>query len=407
MTLLVLAGISSTAVACGGSNSSTGKTNPEKTTGKTTPDDTGMTGAASTCDPNDPKIPCFKDKAEPCGDGYSSGWAGDELCLKPPTQGFQLHVGPTDYDNPDEVQPYVLPAGGFPGMGPDINWCYYLKTPNDTDVFTAEYYSHMRPGSHHYIMFGVNADVPDSTKPDSCAQRDAQVAGGANFISGATREVQNATMFGDAPEDKGLGSPIAAHSQLNMNLHFVNITDNDVLQELWVNMIEKPADEVTDVVKAMEWYGGLGMKIPPHENQTLQSPVAGCASPSDIDSVRVLGVTAHMHANTVRVSLYHQSPGAADKDLVFDDFSWSEPTVWLFNSKITNPMPDRTASKSGAPRSGIFNVTPQDKFTWECQVENKTDSTLTFSDKAYTGEMCNVFGMYSSPVATKPWACFF
>jgi hypothetical protein len=105
--------------------------------------------------------------------------------------------------------------------------------------------------------------------------------------------------------------------------------------------------------------------------------------------------------------MYHQAAGSTDKELVFDDFSWSEPTVWLFNSKLTNPTPDRTASKSGAAKSGVFTVTPQDKFSWECQVDNKTDSTLVFSDKAITGEMCNVFGMYASPVAKNPWNCYF
>jgi hypothetical protein len=373
----------------------------------------GDTTTPSACDPNDPKIPCFKDKAEPC-DGYKSDqgdgtpFPGDELCLKPPSNGFQLHVGPSedDFSDPDKLQPWILPAGGFPGQGPDTNWCYYMKTPNDEMVYSSEYYAHMRPGSHHYIMFGVKGDVPDSTIPSSCAQRNAEIGGGANFLSGATREVQNASMFGDAPEDQGLGSPVDPHQQLNMNLHFFNVTDHPVLMELWVNMIDKPADEVTNIVKAIEWLGGLGMKIPPHQSQTLQSP-SSCASPTDIPEVRILGVTAHMHANTVRVSMYHQAAGSTDKELVFDDFSWSEPTVWLFNSKLTNPTPDRTASKSGAAKSGVFTVTPQDKFSWECQVDNKTDSTLVFSDKAITGEMCNVFGMYASPVAKNPWNCYF
>jgi hypothetical protein len=408
-TLLVLAGLSSAALACSSSSGSPGKSGNPSTGKNNTPGDTMTGGMADSCDPNDPKIPCFKDKAEPCANKIHTDFPGDDLCLDPPKNGFQLHVGPSDYTNPDEVNNWVLPPGGFPGQGPDVNFCYYMKTPNDTEVYTSEYYANMRPGSQHYIMFGVNgSDVADSTKPDSCAARNSQIAGGANFLSGATREVQNATMFGDAPEDEGLGSPIEPHKQLNMNLHFVNITDQPVLEELWVNMIQIPNDEVTNIVKAIEWLGGLTMNIPPHQNQLLQSPAAACTGPSTLpDGVRILGVTAHMHANTVRVSMYHQAPGSSNKELVFDDFNWSEPTVWLFNSKLTNPMPDRNAMKSGAPISGVFNVGPQDKFTWECDVENKTDSTLTFSDKAYTGEMCNVFGMYASPKATAPWLCLF
>ena len=303
-----------------------------------------------------------------------------------------------------------MPAGGFPGQGPDVNFCYYMKSPNPTDVFTSQYYSHMRPGSHHFIMFGLaGGDNPDSTKPDSCANRDAQVAGGAIFLAGATREVQDAAMFGEAPEDKGLGSPVPANEQLNMNLHFVNIGEDPVLMEMWVNMIEKPADEVTDVVKAVEWYGGLGMNIAPGASTLLSSAGTAC-NPSGGHpqaNARLLAVTAHMHANTTRVSMYEQPAGASTKSLIFDDFDWSEPTVWRFNSVIQNPAPDRATSKAGSPKNGIFMTNPGDQFSWECLVDNQSGVTLTFSDKAYTGEMCNVFGMYSSPVAKNPWQCFF
>jgi hypothetical protein len=367
----------------------------------------GSTGKP-VCDPNDPNIPCIVGKTEPCDNFHTDYADGDKLCMKPPVNGYQLHVGPANYDDPAEVDKWILPPGGIPGGGgPDYNWCYYMKSPNDHEIYINGYVAHMRPGSHHYIMFGLGAgtDVPDSTKPSSCAQRNAQIGGGANFLSGATRLVQTATMFGDTPEDKGLGSPVPPHQQLNMNLHFVNITDKPVLQEIWVNMFEKPAAEVTDVVKAMEWLGGVGMNIPAHTRQLLQSKASSCKAP--LDDTRMLGVTAHMHANTTRVSMYHQPADGSPERLVFDDFNWEEPTVWRFNSTIQNDSPSRPTSASGAGINGVWKVTTKDTFRWECDVDNKTDGALKFGDQAYTGEMCNVFGMYSSPKASAPWLCFF
>jgi hypothetical protein len=399
ITLAVLAGLSGISVACGGTSGSGAGAGAGATAG-------GPDGSAKpVCDPNDPNIPCVIGQTEPC-ENFHTDYLGDKLCMKPPTNGYQLHVGPKNYDDPTEVEKWILPAGGLPGVGPDYNWCYYMKTPNDHDIFTSGYVAHMRPGSHHYIMFGLAAgtDVPDSDRPSSCGSRNAQIGGGANFLSGATREVQTATMFGDAPEDAGLGSPMPAHSQVNMNLHFVNITDKPVLQEIWVNMFEKAAGEVTDVVKAMEWLGGFKMNIAPKEHVVLQGTASSCAAPLDV--TRILGVTAHMHANTQRVSMYHQ-PASGPEELIFDDFNWEEPTVWRFNGTIKNPAPDRASGISGAPKNGIFNVTPADHFRWECEVDNKTDVYLNFSDKAYSGEMCNVFGMYSSPKAAKPWLCAF
>jgi hypothetical protein len=40
-----------------------------------------------------------------------------------------------------------------------------MKTPNDEMFYSAEYYAHMRPGSHHYIMFGVKATSPTAPVP--------------------------------------------------------------------------------------------------------------------------------------------------------------------------------------------------------------------------------------------------
>jgi len=74
---------------------------------------------------------------------------------------------------------------------------------------------------------------------------------------------------------------------------------------------------------------------------------------------------------------------------------------------IQNTPPNRTTKTPGSPINGQLLVHPGDQFSWECEVDNKTDGTLTFSDKAYTGEMCNVFGMYAATTASKAWNCFF
>src|SRR5438067_2227980 len=117
-TLIAMAGLASLSMACGGTASPTGKP-----TAKNTP-------TADTCDPN-AEIPCIKGQTEPCDD-YHTGYDGDEYCMKPPTNGLQIHVGPDTYDDPTALEPWILPPGGLPGQGPDVNWCYYLKTPNET-----------------------------------------------------------------------------------------------------------------------------------------------------------------------------------------------------------------------------------------------------------------------------------
>lgn len=398
VTLLV---VSSVSIACGG-QPQTGK-QPGQV-------GTGPEGCSPTGD-----IPCYVGKAEPCVD-YHSGWAGDEYCLKPPDNGYQLHVGPTDYSNPDEVNKYVLPAGGIPASDPrsaivgagtqDVNWCFNTKAPNEQPFFSNQYYSHMRPGSHHEIIFALNGSVPDSTGMSDCSTRDQAVVGGATFLAGATRAVQDAAMFGGAPEDERIASETPAHQQVSINLHFVNITDKALVMETWVNMIaiDYPSSEVKQKIKAMEWYGGVGMNIPPGTHTTIQGASDGsCQPPEDL---RILGVTGHVHASTTRFAMYMQRAGETSKTQVFEDYNWEEPTVFRFNTMIQNTPPNPTTKTPGSALNGQLLVHPGDQFSWECEITNNRSVALTFSDRAYDGEMCNVFGMFASTDPPGPWSCF-
>src|ERR1051325_849741 len=79
---------------------------------------------------------------------------GDELCIAPPPadQGFQVHIGPTDYDDPEQLADFVLE----PGVERTDN--YYLKSANADDIYYYRRQYRMRPGSHHMILYSVTSD---------------------------------------------------------------------------------------------------------------------------------------------------------------------------------------------------------------------------------------------------------
>src|SRR5689334_15476633 len=132
---IVLAGFLGTmAAACGGQS----------------PAD-GQSSANAACDPNG-EVPCFAGVAEPCTNIHS-GYDGDDYCraAPKPSDGFQIHVGPKDYTNPDDVAKYLAKPGD------ETNWAEVVQTPNDATVYWDGYYSFMRPGSHHFILFGLPA----------------------------------------------------------------------------------------------------------------------------------------------------------------------------------------------------------------------------------------------------------
>jgi hypothetical protein len=75
-----------------------------------------------------------------------SGWPGDEYCIlpPPPDKGFQLHLGPSNYQNPEAE--YLLQPGE--------EWVHRFTSTsaNDKDIkFYVRQYR-MRPGAHHTIV---------------------------------------------------------------------------------------------------------------------------------------------------------------------------------------------------------------------------------------------------------------
>jgi hypothetical protein len=359
-----------------------------------TPDE----GADDTCDPN-AAIPCFKGLAEPCKD-LKTSFDGDEYCLAhpDPALGQQMHVGPTDYDDPTQTDKYLI----LPGE--ELNWAETVVGTNDEVKFTRGYHSSMRPGSHHFIMFGLKDGQATGPVKAGDGAESAVGAVGGEFLAGATRATQNIDTKGEYPEDQGIGSEMAPHRAVANNLHFINIGDHPLLQELWVNFIYIDESEVTQYVKPITWYGGLGMNIKPGQHVTLKNDPKSCTAPGD---VRLAMMTAHAHASTLRVTTQMQAAGESDQKLLFEDYDWHEPTEWRFNRSKENPLPDAATATSGAT-SGLVNVHPGDQFAWECEVANKQNVPLTFGNRLYTGEMCNVFGFYiTDKRESSPWTCAF
>jgi hypothetical protein len=357
-------------------------------------------------DPDDTCVPtaeepCIDGIAEPCP-GIDSGFDGDEFCLAAPdpNTGYQLHVGPSDYTNPDEIAKYVAE----PGV--ETNWAETKAAPNDAMVYWDGYYSSMRPGSHHFILFALDQGTaaPTTSGPSTNGDGTEAAVGavGGTFIAGATRTLQNALTY--SGEDEGVATETYPHQNLAMNLHFINTADHPLLQEIWVNFHVIPEADVRAWKRAITWYGGLAMNIPPQTSYTLESGET-CPAPANATNLRIQGVTGHVHANTLEYSASMHRDGQTT--LLFQDFDWHEPREWRFASDIDNGVSDPTNKTAGA-YSGPLAVQPTDVFSWECEGFNQANVNLTFSNKVYDGEMCNVFGFYRTDTREAgPWLCAF
>ena len=90
-----------------------------------------------------------------CGD-TKGVYKGDQDCILPPPagQGFQLHYGPADYDDPNELSKYVI------NPGQEDNIFVPETTPNTTQIYYYKRQYRLRPGSHHLIVSEGSAGNP-------------------------------------------------------------------------------------------------------------------------------------------------------------------------------------------------------------------------------------------------------
>ena len=312
--------------------------------------------------------------SEPPGCPSNTGYPGDSMCLAkpPPSEGFQLLYGPADFSNASDVAPFVLEPGG------ETNDCYYEKTPNTEDVYVSGYQLYMRPGSHHLC-----ANVKTSgAQPDGF--HTCQANDGCPGTLGGSQTPKADQLTDPAPENQGFARKVPANAQAVINFHVINSTASPLVREAWLNFFYVDPAKVKGILGNLFLAGGLGFLIAPGTHQSYQY----ACSPSR--PVRVLGIAAHMHVHTTRMSVWHVD-ASGQPNLIYENFDWENPLEVRYDSVHTNTPSNRAAQTAGGA-SGQMVVMPGETIQWECEVNNTSDTVLTFRNEVQTGEMCIVTG---------------
>lgn len=288
--------------------------------------------------------------------GLKTAWRGDEYCIKPPPagKGFQIHYGPTSYDNPDPK--FIMQPGGetvesIPAMSGNTSDVYY---------YWRQY--RMRPGTHHLIVTATGAN--------------SRRLGGAQNLA-----YDNPDRGQIPPENQDVGMPLAANTPLNLSLHYINTTDKPILKDVWINFWYRDSADVKE--PALELYSFAPMNVAPGTHVVIhgECPV--------MNDGRILTLYGHRHANNQRFSIWHQH--AAEKTLVYEDYDWEEPLLLEYTSLDVNPAADPTKKVRGG-WSGMLNVATGDTMTFECEIVNMSNKTFYGANEAKDDEMCIMIG---------------
>jgi hypothetical protein len=329
---------------------------------------TGSGGAPDMMMPDDMKPTLAMDEC-----GLDTKWNGDEYCIKPPPadKGFQIHFGPADYNNPEAK--YLLEPGD------ETNENFSDMTGNTEDVYYLYRQYRMRPGSHHLTIYGGG--------------------GGGGFGLGGARLGGTQNLAKDdptggviAPENQGLGIHLAAHTPVSLSLHYINLTEQPILKEFWVNFWYRDKADVKDA--AIDMFSMAPIMIAPGQHVLVHGdcPIS--------ETGRVIELYGHRHANNLRFSAWHEHGG--QKDLVFEDYDWEHPAILEYSSIVENTPPD-PAKKVAGGASGILNLAPGDTMSFECDIVNNTDQFFVGQNEAKNDEMCILIG--DTVGATVPAFC--
>jgi hypothetical protein len=299
--------------------------------------------------------------------GLDTGWVGDEYCINPPPEGegFQIHIGPSNYDNPEPQ--FVMEPND------EITEQFDAVSGNSTDKLYYWRQYRMRPGSHHLIV-------------------SAGGFGGRRLGGSQNAAKDNPTAGVIAPENQGVGMPIGASTPLGIQLHYMNYTEAPIIKEVWVNFWYRDPADVTE--PTMEVFSMSPMFVSPGQHVVIQGtcPIT--------ETGRLLTTYGHVHANNNRFSAWRVR--GAQKDLLYESFDWVHPAVLEYSSIVPN-TPSDPATKTSGGWNGIVDLMPGDDIYFECEITNATQNVFVGRNEAKDDEMCILVG--DSVGARVPIAC--
>jgi hypothetical protein len=311
------------------------------------------------------------------GCSINSGYPDDHACLPPPaaSEGMQVHVGPSNYQDTAEVAKYIMKPGE------ESAECWTFHTPNEQEVYYQTFVLSGRAGTHHIINTMYNTDMQDGGF-GACA--DPGTGTNPNIIDnlpGASKAYMPRGTV--APENEHIGRKIPPKAAAQADMHYYNFTDHDIIREFWMNIYFVDKEKITmtgDQIRAM---GGVFWTITPGTDNTYkyECPVVG--------SGRIMSLLGHYHSHGKQFTASIRRKGSGTVEKVFEMYDYLDPATFEYDT--INKNPDFTPTAAGAT-SGMLMINDGDTLLWDCHIVNDSNVSLTYTNEVKTGEMCNLWG---------------
>jgi hypothetical protein len=255
----------------------------------------------------------------------------------------------TDIVNPDlltstaSVVPYVPiapPASGFQvrmmpfTIGKSTEREVFLYTPvgNAQETWVNRIQTHMRTGSHHFVLYSFAANTPGFVLPQAGIVRDLKDANGAyqplTLASMAFHVFFAGTQAsdGDYTFPPGVAIRIPANAQLDLNSHYVNSTTLAASGEAEANLHTVPAAQVQFEAEPLNLVN-TDLTLPAGRDTTIRKTFRFTKL------TRVVMLTSHMHKRGLRF-VVRVSGGPRNGEVVYQSEAWDHPPILA----LTTPL---------------------------------------------------------------------
>jgi hypothetical protein len=276
-------------------------------------------------------------------------------------------------DPPDHGIQVHLPALEI-ASGEELERCRLLKADHDVDGFVTRMELFARTGLHHAILSVAESPAEDDEVECFGIPFELMTTLGlpTPMFASRTQTEHEVTQLPD-----GVGIPLAAGAQLVLDYHYLNLTDEDVSAEVFINL--HFAEEEDDIAPAGIFNLGrvLGIDVPAGGEQSLTT---SCGMPADRSLV---SVGSHMHGLGRGFAIWRRPGDGGPAETLYESDRWENPEVTVFDP----PLP----------------LGPDDELTFTCEWSNPGSEGVSFGPDSES-EMCTVFG-YLTP-ATDPFFAY-
>ena len=274
--------------------------------------------------------------------------------LDPPSNGLQLHLGPF------EIQPNY-----------EREFFQYTDLQHDKDLYVNRIEIEMRPGSHHFLMYTFDNNIPQRILPNYGETRELRDQFGATNLS-TLYAMQFHKFFAgtqwarlDYKLPEGVALKIPGEYGLDQNSHYVNRTDSIMIGEVYTNIHLVEKDNVKHVAELFD-FNNRDIYLPPKKITTIEKIFR-------VDETYHFGqVFSHAHEKMIEF-IVEISGGDRNGEVIYWTDDWQHPPIINYEPPIV--------------------LNPGEGLKLKATYDNPTNNPISFGFKS-TDEMMILFGWH-------------